>query len=63
MVEALQDTNIKMMYVNAYNPICLQDEDGPVQGNFAAGNAQQMEHYAKGHAGVAGNQPSVRGAF
>ena len=37
MVEALQDTNIKMMYVNAYNPICLQDEDGPVQGNLQLG--------------------------
>lgn len=36
MVKALQDTDIKMMYVNAYNPICLQ-EKGKVEGNIDLG--------------------------
>lgn len=37
MVSQLQDSNVKMMYVNAYNPICLQDETAELEGNMDLG--------------------------
>ena len=37
MVSQLQDSHVKMMYVNAYNPVCLQDENTELEGNLELG--------------------------
>ncbi len=37
MVDALQNTSVRKMYVNAYNPPCLQDDKARLEGNMSLG--------------------------